>query len=209
MAEKKPDVIVENEAVYLLRPGLAVYVKTADICRLIGKSNQWVGQLVSRGTLHKKKTPHGIMFELSNNMQDYCAMLDARAEPEKSDADLKRENAKSAAEITLKAAKATIAQLEAAELQGKMHRSEDVAAMTEDLIFTMRNMLAALPGRLAVDVAAAESAAEAADIIRREVHSIMAEIAKYRHDPAKYEERVRERKKWEVAELEDDEKAQG
>ena len=209
MAEKKPDVIVENEAVYLLRPGLAVYVKTADICRLIGKSIQWVGQLVSRGTLHKKKTPHGIMFELSNNMQDYCAMLDARAEPEKSDADLKRENAKSAAEITLKAAKATIAQLEAAELQGKMHRSEDVAAMTEDLIFTMRNMLAALPGRLAVDVAAAESAAEAADIIRREVHSIMAEIAKYRYDPAKYEERVRERKKWEVAELEDDEKAQG
>ena len=209
MAEKKPDVIVENEAVYLLRPGRAVYVKTADICRLIGKSNQWVGQLVSRGTLHKKKTPHGIMFELSNNMQDYCAMLDARAEPEKSDADLKRENAKSAAEITLKAAKATIAQLEAAELQGKMHRSEDVAAMTEDLIFTMRNMLAALPGRLAVDVAAAESAAEAADIIRREVHSIMAEIAKYRYDPAKYEERVRERKKWEVAELEDDEKAQG
>ena len=209
MAEKKPDVIVENEAVYLLRPGLAVYVKTADICRLIGKSNQWVGQLVSRGTLHKKKTPHGIMLELSNNMQDYCAMLDARAEPEKSDADLKRENAKSAAEITLKAAKATIAQLEAAELQGKMHRSEDVAAMTEDLIFTMRNMLAALPGRLAVDVAAAESAAEAADIIRREVHSIMAEIAKYRYDPAKYEERVRERKKWEVAELEDDEKAQG
>ena len=209
MAEKKPDVIVENEAVYLLRPGLAVYVKTADICRLIGKSNQWVGQLVSRGPLHKKKTPHGIMFELSNNMQDYCAMLDARAEPEKSDADLKRENAKSAAEITLKAAKATIAQLEAAELQGKMHRSEDVAAMTEDLIFTMRNMLAALPGRLAVDVAAAESAAEAADIIRREVHSIMAEIAKYRYDPAKYEERVRERKKWEVAELEDDEKAQG
>ena len=122
---------------------------------------------------------------------------------------MKRENAKSAAEITLKAAKATIAQLEAAELQGKMHRSEDVAAMTEDLIFTMRNMLAALPGRLAVDVAAAESAAEAADIIRREVHSIMAEIAKYRYDPAKYEERVRERKKWEVAELEDDEKAQG
>ena len=79
MAEKKPDVIVENEAVYLLRPGLAVYVKTADICRLIGKSNQWVGQLVSRGTLHKKKTPHGIMFELSNNMQDYCAMLDRKS----------------------------------------------------------------------------------------------------------------------------------
>ena len=204
MAVNKPEVIVEGDAVYLMRPGLAVYVKTADICRLIGKSNQWVGQLVSQGTLHKKKTPHGLMFELASNMPDYCAMLDARAEPEKSEADLKRENAKSAAEITLKAAKATIAQLEAAELQGKMHRSEDVAAMTEDLVFVIRSMLSALPGRLAVDVVAAESAAEAADVIRREVHLIMAEIAKYRYDPAKYEERVRERKKWEAAEPEDD-----
>ncbi len=85
-----------------------------------------------------------------------------------------------------------------------MHRSEDVAAMTEDLVFIIRSMLSALPGRLAVDVAAAESAAEAADVIRREVHLIMAEIAKYRYDPAKYEERVRERKKWEAAEPEDD-----
>ena len=170
MAANKPEVIVEGDVVYITRPGLAVYVKTADICRLIGKSNQWVGQLVSQGTLHKKKTPHGLMFELASNMPDYCAMLDARAEPEKSEADLKRENAKSAAEITLKAAKATIAQLEAAELQGKMHRSEDVAAMTEDLVFVLRSMLAALPGRLAVDVATAESAAEASDIIRHEVH---------------------------------------
>ena len=203
MAANKPEVIVEGDVVYITRPGLAVYVKTADICRLIGKSNQWVGQLVSQGTLHKKKTPHGLMFELASNMPDYCAMLDARAEPEKSEADLKRENAKSAAEITLKAAKATIAQLEAAELQGKMHRSEDVAAMTEDLVFFFFFMLAALPGRLAVDVATAESAAEASDIIRQEVHLIMAEIAKYRYDPAKYEERVRERRKWEIVEAED------
>ena len=31
----------------------------------------------------------------------------------------------------------------------------------------------------------------------------MAEIAKYRYDPAKYEERVRERRKWEIVEAED------
>lgn len=196
---------MEGDTVYLLRPGLAVYVKTADICRFIGVSNQWVGQLVSQGTLHKKKTPHGTMFELAANLPEYCGLLKARAEPEKDEAEQKRENAKSAAEITLKAAKATIAQLEAAELQGKMHRAEDVAAMTEDLVFVMRNMLAALPGRLAVDVSEAGSAAEAADVIRREVHLIMAELAKYRYDPKKYEERVRERRNWEVAMQNDDE----
>ena len=57
MAANRPEVIVEGDVVYITRPGLAVYVKTADICRLIGKSNQWVGQLVSQGTLRKKKTP--------------------------------------------------------------------------------------------------------------------------------------------------------
>ncbi len=205
MATKKPDVIVEGDTVYLLRPGLTIYVKTADICSCIGKTNQWVGQLVSQGTLHKKKTAHGTLFDLAANMQAYTDMQEAKAKPEKDDAELKRENAKSTAEITLKVAKATIAKLEAEELQGKMHRAEDVAAMTEDLVFTMRNMLAALPGRLAVDVSEAESAAVAADIIRREVHAIMAELAKYRYDPTKYDERVRERKKWEAAKLEDEE----
>ena len=42
MAANKPEVIVEGDVVYITRPGLAVYVKTADICRLIGKSNQYV-----------------------------------------------------------------------------------------------------------------------------------------------------------------------
>lgn len=95
-------------------------------------------------------------------------------------------------------AKATVAKLEADELQGKMHRSEDVAAMTEDLIFSIRGMLVALPGRLAVDVANANTAAEAAEIIRKGVFEVMREIANYRYDPKKYEERVRERRKWET-----------
>ena len=58
------------------------------------------------------------------------------------------------------------AKAEADELQGKMHRSEDVAAMTTDLIYAIRGAMMALPGRLAVDVASANSPAEAAEIIR-------------------------------------------
>ena len=102
------------------------------------------------------------------------------------------------AEIKIKKAKADIAELEAQELQGIMHRSEDVAAMTEDLIYTVRGLLMALPGRLAVDVAAVTTPAEAAEIIRKEVHALMRELANYQYDPEKYEERVRERRKWEA-----------
>jgi len=79
-----------------------------------------------------------------------------------------------------------------------MHRSEDVAAMTEDLIFAIRGMLLALPGRLAVDVATAKEAAEAAEIIRQEVYKVMEEISHYQYDPKKYEERVRDRMRWDT-----------
>lgn len=199
-AQKRPDVIVEDGAVYVLRPGTPVYVKTNDISAMIGKSNQWVGQLVSQGTLNKRSTPHGAMFDVAAAMRAYCDMLEAReAQHAKSPDELKRESAKSAADVTLKVARATVAKLEAEELQGKMHRSEDVAAMTEDLIYAMRNALLALPGRLAVDTANAKTAAETSEIIRREVYEVMKELSNYKYDPAKYEERVRDRKRWEIA----------
>ena len=198
MAPKKQDVVVEDGAVYMLRAGTHIYVKTADICSATGKSNQWIGQLVAQGTLHKRSTPHGNLFDVTEAMRAYCAMLEARAGPEKSEREVKQEEAKNAAEVTMKVARAQIAKAEADELQGKMHRSEDVAAMTADLVYSMRGALMALPGRLAVDVATAGSPAEAAEIIRREVNKVMRELMGYRYDPKKYEERVRERRAWET-----------
>lgn len=194
---KKPEAIIEDGTVYILRAGTPVYVKTADICAMTGKSNQWIGQLVSQGTLHKRSTPHGSLFDLTDTIRAYCEMLEARAGPEMSEQEQRRSEARSAADVTLKVAKAQIAKLEADELQGKMHRSEDVAAMTEDLIYTIRGSLMALPGRLAVDVAAATTPAEASEIIRQEVYAVMRELSHYQYDPQKYAERVRERKKWE------------
>ncbi len=119
--------------------------------------------------------------------------------------DAKVESGKRKSEAVLKAAKAKIAQqLEAEELGGNMHRSEDVAAMTEDLIYTIRSALMALPGRLAVDACSAQSPAEAAEIIRNEDSLVMQELSGYRYDPKKYEERVRERRSWDSANGRDD-----
>ena len=121
-----------------------------------------------------------------------------------SEEDIKLEKTKKTADVTLKASKARIAKMEADELQGKMHRAEDVAAMTEDLVFTIRSSLNAMPGRLAVDVAAVSSPAEAAEVIRREVHKVMRELAGYHYDPEKYEERVRTRQNWSAGGRDDD-----
>ena len=97
---------------------------------------------------------------------------------------------------TCDAVAAKIAELEAQELQGIMHRSEDVATLTEDLLYTIRDSLLALPGRLAVDVAATNTAAEAAEVIKREVFLVMKDLSSYNYDPEKYAERVRERMDW-------------
>ena len=68
--------------------------------------------------------------------------------------------------------------------------------MTEDLVYTIRSALIALPGRVAIDVAAVNSSAEASEVIRKEVHKVMRELANYHYDPKKYEERVRARRSW-------------
>ena len=85
-----------------------------------------------------------------------------------------------------------------------MHRSEDVAHMTEDLIYTIRGMLLALPGRLAIDAANMSDPAEVSSLIRQEVYAIMEELSHYKYDAKKYEERVRQRLNWENSEHEGD-----
>jgi len=192
--------IVEGDAVYVLQPGTKVYFKTADICSIVGKSNQWIGQLTSQGTIVKVKTKYGSMYECADTMSRYCEMI---ADRELDEDDQKIDKTKRAAEAQLKASKAQIAKLESEELKGKMHRSEDVSAFTEDLVYTIRGALLALPGRVAVDIAA--TPAEASAIVRKEVYKIMRELAGYRYDPEKYEERVRDRLNWDALDKDDDE----
>lgn len=194
MAKPKEAAIIENGNVYVLQAGTPIFVKTADICSMVGKSNQWVGQLTSQGTLNKSATPHGAYYSVADTMRAYCEMLEERAEPSPSDEESEKiEKERRRADAGIKAAKAIIAGLDAKERQGKMHRSEDVAAMTEDLLFAVRGDLLALPGRLSIEVAAITDPAEVSAVVQREVYKILDDLSTYRYDSKKYEERVRAR----------------
>lgn len=165
-------------------------VSTKELATVLGVTARRVQQLAQDGTL---PTVRKGRFLLSESVQRFIRFSTAAPVDEE---DLKLEKTRRQSEAQIKASKAIIARLEAEELKGLMHRAEDVAAMTEDLVYTMRGALMALPGRLAVDVAACSTAVEASDVIRREVHKIMRELAGYRYDPKKYEERVRQRRDW-------------
>lgn len=175
------------------------YCKTDDLANLFGLTGQWINQLTRDGVIKRRDTPDGKRYNVVESVRAYTQYLRDKA-ASRADRGIPedKELEKFDAEVRIKTAKAKIAELEAQEVQGIMHRSEDVAAMTEDLIYTVRGSLMALPGRLAVDVTSAQTAAEAADIIRAEVFKVMQELSQYRYDPQKYEERVRDRMKWET-----------
>lgn len=165
----------------------ATEVKTTELAAVLGVTARRVQQLAQDGTLPTCRKGY---FLLTDSVQRYIKFLSPQQRNEK------LETGRRSAEVKYKMAKATVAQLEADELKGTMHRAEDVAAMTEDLVYTMRGALNALPGRLAMDVVTANTPAEAAEIIRKEVHKVMRELAAYHYDPKKYEERVRSRQDW-------------
>ncbi len=189
MSAPKKDVVIGKDAVYILRAGTPIFVKTADICSITGKTNQWIGQLTSQGIINKKTTTHGNMYNLTETLHAYCSRVENKID--ETEAMLNKKKLK--AEVDMKESKAVKSKLEAQELEGKMHRAEDIAAMTEDLIYTIRSDLNALPGRLAKDVAAETNPAVVEKIIRKEAISIMKELGLYKYDAKKYEELIRER----------------
>jgi|LSQX01.2.fsa_nt_gb hypothetical protein len=163
-------------------------VSTKEIALILGVTARWVQQLTQDGIF---STIGHSRYNLKKTIQAYVVYRAAKA-PDAADLE------KAEAELSIKKAKAIVAMLEANELQRKMHLSEDVAAMTEDLIFTIREVLMALPGRLAVDTAVATSPPEAAEIIRAEVYKVMEKLSHYQYNPERYEERVREHRNWGV-----------
>lgn len=165
-------------------------VSTTELACVLGVTGKRIRQLAEDGILEKVKQGR---FLLCDAVQKYIGF---KTKATMTDNEAKLEIGRKAAEMQLKTAKASVAKLEAEELQGNMHRSEDVAAMTADLIYTIRSALLALPGRLAVNVSQANTPAEESEIIRREVHAVMKELSQYEYDPKKYEERVRQRMQW-------------
>lgn len=107
------------------------------------------------------------------------------------------------AEVELKKAKAKKAEMELKELQGKLHRAEDVEAIMTDHVLYLRSLLMSMPGRLAVDLAGEHTAPEQAQRVKEEVYFVLNSLSEYKYDPEEYRKRVMERQGWEKANLED------
>lgn len=176
---------------------------SAVIAKIFGVSTRRVEQLKTEGIIKGQGRP--TQYDLLPTIQAYIRYLSDKANGrEKKEKDAKLETDKLDAEKRIKAAKAEMAELELKELQGELHRASDVEAITTDHVMLLRSMLMALPGKVAVDMAAIKTAPEAAERMKREVYNILERLAEYRYDPEEYKQRVRERNGWNERQGEDD-----
>jgi phage terminase Nu1 subunit (DNA packaging protein) len=172
-------------------------VGSRTIAQLFSITERRVQQLVKEGVLSATTVKGNLQFNFVYAVQAYIKHLTDRAENRSGTQALSElERQKLEAEVKYKDAKAAILELEQKELEGLMHRSDDVEAMTTDLIMTIRAMILTLPGRLAVDLANISNPAEIQTRIRAEGNSILDELTNYEYDPEAYAQRVRERQGW-------------
>ena len=75
-AGEKPVAEIRDGKVFILQPGTKVYIKTADLCAMTGKSNQWIGQLASQGVLFKVQTSKGNLFEMHDAVSAYLKNIE-------------------------------------------------------------------------------------------------------------------------------------
>ena len=174
----------------------------AVIARLYGSDVRRIQQMNAAGII--KGTGRPAMYDLLPTIQAlFKYQRDIIQNKTKNERSEQFEEEKLKAEADLKRAKADTAKLELAELQGKLHKSEDVEAIITDHVLYFRSMLMAMPGKLAVDCAACKTAAEAAERIKQEVYFVLNALADYRYDPEEYKKRVRERRGWDDGNGED------
>lgn len=168
-------------------------VNSATIAACLGLTERRVRQLVDESVISATKRSNALKFDLVKTVNDYVAYIREETACKVSQDVNER---KAIAEAEYRETKVAQEKLKLAELEGTMHRSDDVRAATEQLVYTIRSMLVAFPGRLAVDVAAVKSAPEAESLIRDEVNLVLAELAEYHYDPEVYERMVRDRQGW-------------
>ncbi len=170
--------------------------KVDYIANFFNRSVRRIQQLTQDGILPTVKGADGKRYyDLVMTIKRYIEYLQEQLEKKKNPLE-EKEKTRLDAEISLKQAKATTAQLELDELKGDMHRSEDVQGFLEEFASYIRSMMLALPGILAVDLSELDNPSEISERIEEEVNRILSHLSEYSYNPDYFKKRVRERAGW-------------
>lgn len=172
------------------------------IAHALGLTERRVNQLVTEGVLSAEGKP--AKYDFDETIQAYIAFAVENAKG-RGAGDAEAEKKKLQADADYKRAKADQEALKLAELEGRMHSAEDVESAVTALVYSVRSMLLAVPGRVAVDAARCKTAQEISALLQAEMSQVLDSLSEYEYDPEVYAQMVRERKGWIAANDEDEE----
>lgn len=148
-------------------------LSTLQLGKILRLTDERIRQLAREEIITPvEKNGRGSYFSL-NAVGDYCEYLRRYVEKQKN---TPLDEQKLQAEVKYKKAKARKAELETAELEGKMHRAEDVEVIYSLLIWSARNMLEALPARTAALITGNKTTAEIQTILEEEIKRSLIEL---------------------------------
>lgn len=172
-------------------------VEKKVIADLFSVSVRRVEQLNEAGTIKGEGRP--MKFDLLPTVKRYIKyQSDIISGKQKKEVDESAESLKLNGEARIKQAKAEMEELRLKELKGNLHAAEDVKAVMTDMILNIRSMMIAMPGKLAVDLANIDNAAEVAERLKKEIYYVLDRAAEYEYDPEEFAERVRNREGWDA-----------
>jgi DNA-binding transcriptional regulator YhcF (GntR family) len=191
------------------------WISSRTLAKVLMISPERVRQLEEEGYLTSKTEKGRKLFDLLPSFQMFIQYKDKHRDMSNTinavlTAGMDDEARKLKAEADLKEAKAAIENLKKEEFEATMHRSEDVETVMEALTMAFRAEALAIPGLVAVDVAEASTAQQAAGIIKNAVNNMLNRLSEFKYSQAKFKKLVREREKWmnEHDKAEGDKKAQ-
>lgn len=173
---------------------LALNVSTKDFAKIVNMTERGVRQWITQGIVPvKSQKPYRI--NVKEGLYSYLSYVKDRKNdgPETPTDDDKAKSEKLRADADISIAKARQEELKLNELKGLLHRSEDVQAMTEDLIYMIRGAITALPGKLAIDLAAEDNPNKCSAIIREQVALVLDGLSEYEYSRERYKARMKER----------------
>lgn len=175
-----------------------------DFGTLVGISERTVRRLIKTGKI-SAKSQNPLRIKVDEGLSAFMNHLKENAKSEDRPVDdekARSEKLRADADISIYKAKQEEAKWK--EMAGQLHRSEDVQAMTEDLIYTIRGAMIALPGKLAMNVAAEDDPNICSKIIKEEVILVLEGLSNYEYSKERYLARMKEREGHEEAIEEED-----
>lgn len=196
MAEKKKKLRAEERSgtmTDISKKLDGLMVSSAVIANVYGVTAQTIGNLKIDGIIKGEGSPTRFEFLPTISALFEYERKKRKSKATKSEDTLAKERQKLDAEVRYKEAKAESVELQLAEQKGQLHRAEDIKEIVSNNVMTIRGMLLALPGKLAVNCAEESNPMKVSAIVKKEVCAILNDLSEYDYNDEAYKERVLKR----------------